>query len=379
MKLFSNDESMAESGCAQFKEAAPKVRLHCADEYSKRHDGKSVPKDLLQLHSLVGNPNTQEHVWMNACVGAGARSLEPSHGLFYRLWSSLTAASGAACSVVALILYFCTGLFLVAQITFMATGISVDNFIRPFAPTDGMGLLVAVAASICFWASLLVRSNIARRFVLVPTTFLICFFVTIGTSTVMGAGLGIMTAILTTLAVIAVGQAGLQCRESLPTSFSAAKLASSGLLVLLVPASFSACLLYGAITQDSHPTTFSNGTSDGLIALSTIFLYCFLVHGYVVARATKSTSKAAGAFLSVLVQTPLLLGFLLMTVFSGMLTFVPDTSGITSTGDIALWRSFGLERFVLMLIGTLTACATACVGGWAGACRNSMIASRAKR
>ncbi len=370
---------MPESGCAQFKEAAPQIRLHCSDEQTRRHDGKSVPKDLLQLHSLVGNPNSEEHVWMNACVGAGSRSLAPSHGIFYRIWSSITAYSGATCGVVAVVMNFCTGLFLFAQLSCMVTGVSVDDFMRPFASSDCMGLLVALASALCFWVSLLVRAKLPRLLVLVPTTFLICFFVTIGTSCLLGAGSGIIMAIMTTLAVIAIGHAGLQCRESLPASFSASKLASSGLLVLLVPACFSACLVYGAMTTETKTVTYSNGSSEGLVVLGIIFTYCFCVHGYVIARASKSASKAAGAFLSILVQTPLIFGFLLMTLFSGLLAFSNDSSGINSVSDLALWKSFGMERFAVMLTGTLVACGLAGAGGWMGALRNSSLASRAKR
>ena len=77
MKL-SRNQSQSEPVWARFKEARPQIKVTCSDDESvgcNTLSGKSVAKDLWQLSQLVGNPATKESVWMNACIGAGGKSL----------------------------------------------------------------------------------------------------------------------------------------------------------------------------------------------------------------------------------------------------------------------------------------------------------------
>ncbi len=376
MKLFSNDESVTESGCTQFKEASPQVRLSCFDEDLKRHDGKSVPKDLLRLHSLVANPHTEEHVWMNACIGAGDKSLEPSHGLLQKVWTNLTAWSGGACSFVSVMFYFSVSLFLFGQTVNLFGGMSVDNFLRPFSTADGVGLLVSLTSSLCFWTSLVVRSQVVRLLVLVPSLLMIWGLLAFGLSTQIGTLSGIVVAILATVSVSAIAGAGWQCRQSLPRSFSPAKMASAGLPVLILPTSLSTWVLYMAATQERHSGAYSDATTGVFFFLSAIFAYCFFAHGYAIARASKSVSVAAGAFLSTLVQAPLLVGLFFAGALSAVFALIGDNPISGSAMDIALWKQLGLQRFAFFTVGLLAACCLSGAGGYAGAMLNAKLSKK---
>ncbi len=384
MKLFSNSEFDAKPGCAQFKEAAPKIRLSCANDSSATHDGKSVPKDLLQLSELVGNPNTAESVWMNACIGAGERSLAPKHGFTFKTLMFFKTSLGLSYAMLTLMLNFVLLLFVTAQAAYSLVGLSVDDFIRPFSHVDGAGLLVALMAGECFWASLVSKSAGLKGFHLIASMFVLSLTLIFGVSDTLGLGWALLTAGVSMLGVLGLWHGGTLCREALPESFSAAKVAQSGIGVLTLPAVMSAWVLYSAFTSTTHSTSYSNGTDSSLWVLGCIVGYCLLAQGYAIGRASKSASRAACAFLAVCVQAPLLLGLLYATSASAILTamanFDPNfallQSGVTSA-FVEVWKNVGLERTGFMLAVTLITAALAGAGGYLGAWTNSII-TRAK-
>jgi len=386
MKLFSNDESEAKPGCVRFKEAAPQVRLSCPENSQGRNDGKSVPKDLLQLSQLVGNPYTQEHVWMNACIGAGDRSLAPKHSVLFKAFSMFKTSLGTTYGMLTLTLNFVLGLFFAAQSACSMRGISVDDFVRPFSTIDGAGFLIALLAGSCFWAALLSKSRVLRLLTLVPSILLLSFALVFGTASFIGFGWALATAVLGITGVVGVWHAGLLCRESLPIRFNAAKLAQSSIGMLTVPAVLSAWILYQALTSPSHSSTYNNGTSWSLAILGSIFSYCLLAQGYAIARASKSASKAACAFLGVCVQAPLLLGLFyaasLSTIVATMANIDPNFSASLQSTNFSsnfdAWKVFGLERSMFMFAVTATTLGLAGLGGYLGACRNTIFQSRAK-
>lgn len=375
MKLSNNEESKTGSGCAPFKEAAPKVRLRCAEGAAKRHDGKSVPKELLQLHHLVGNPNTEEHVWMNACIGAGAQSLEPSHNLLYKVWSALQSSCGALFAIFTLLINFCAGIFLCAQSNYLVTGVNVDSFIRPFSETDGVGLLVALVAALCFWVSLLVNARWLRIFVVIPAILFVSSMSALAFCWTFGSGWAAILGTFIGVGSAAIAHFGLQLRESLPKSFSAARVAASGVGVLLPTAAFAVWSLYYAITGTSHTEKFANGDGDSLFFIGAIFAYCFFVHGYAIARAAKSSSRMAGAFLGSIVQAPILFGFTIAAFASAILGFSDPSMALNHSFPeyVASWKDYGLERGVLFLGMTALGLALSAGGGWVGAWRNSHL------
>lgn len=376
MKLFDNDESLAGSGCAPFKEAAPKVRLSCDDELSPRYDGKSVPKDLLQLHKLVANPDTEEKIWINACIGAGNRSLRPERRLLAKMWDAAVSGTAFNCYLLTAILAFPTSLFLFAELSYLSLSTSVDSFIKPFSAPDGMGLLAAVASAICFWTSLLFRMKWSRWLVALPAIGAVWIAITLGVGWTIGYGLSAVIATVTASAMAGISYAGYLCRESLPRSFDAVRLAKSALPYLAFPSLISAWVLFEAFSRPTQSISYSNGTSGGLLLLVAITAYCFFAPGFAIGRASKSSSRAAGAFLSVLVQTPLLLSFALVAALSAVFGLVNVDPSTTDPVNLASWRAFGLERAAFFLGGAFVASKLAAAAGSIGVRTNEKRFSR---
>ncbi len=377
MKLFSNYESEAKAGCAQLKEATPQVRLSCSENTSY-HDGKSVPKDLFQLSQLVGNPNTAEHVWMNACIGAGDRSLAPKHGFIFKALSWLKTSLGVTYGMLTLTFNFVLVLFVAAQAAFTTVGMSIDDFIRPFSHLDGAGLLTALFAGVCFWVSLLSKSKALKWFSLIVSMLGLSLALVFGNSDFLGYGWATATAALSMAGVIGIWHSGKLCREALPKSFSVAKLAQSNLGVLALPAALSAWILYMAATATTHSTTYDNGSSSSMWILGSLFSYCLLAQGYALARSSKSASKTACAFLGVYLQAPLLLGLFYSASVSALIATIANlnvsfSSGLLASVYLDSWKTAGPERAMFMFAATLLTLGLAGAGGYLGAWRNSVL------
>lgn len=386
MKLFSNEESEAKPGCAQFKEAAPQVRLSCPDDTFVWHDGKSVPKDLLQLSQLVGNPSTAESVWMNACIGAGSRSLAPKHGLIYKALMSFKTSLGMTCVILTLVLNFVLMLFIAGHFAYNLAGISVDDFIRPFAHIDGAGLVIALMAGVCFWGALLSKSSALKRFYLIVSMLGLAVTLVFGVSDFLGYGWALLTAAASMLGVFGLWHGGAMCREALPKNFSAAKVAQSGIGMLALPAILSAWILHSAFSSTTHTSSYDNGTGSTLWILCSIVGYGVLAQGYAIGRASKSKSKEACAFLGVCVQAPMLLGLVytvgLSSLVAALANFDPHfasiQSGVTSS-FLGVWTSIGAERAAFMLAATTATFGLAAAGGYLGAWINSLAPKQSSR
>ncbi|MBS1954248.1 MAG: hypothetical protein JST89_08680 [Cyanobacteria bacterium SZAS-4] len=383
MKLFSNEESAAKPGCAQFKEAAPQVRLSCPDDNSILHDGKSVPKDLLQLSQLVGNPSTEESVWMNACIGAGNRSLAPKHGLVYKTLMSFKTSLGMTSIMLTLVLNFVLLLFIAGHSAFLSLGTTVDDFIRPFAQMDGAGLVIALMASTSFWGALLSKSSVLKWFYLIISMLGLSLTLVFGVSDFLSFGWALATAAISMLSVAGLWYGGALCREALPRSFSADKVVQSSFSMLALPASLSAWILYNAFSSTTHTSSYDNGNSTTLWVLCTIVGYGVLGQGYAIGRASKSASKAACAFLGVCVQAPMLLGLVYIVGVSVLVgaranfdaNFV-SVQSILNSSFLAAWANLGAQRAGFMLAATLMTFGLAGAGGYLGAWRNSIASKR---
>ncbi len=319
---------------------------------------------------------------MNACIGAGERSLAPKHGIIFRVLSGLKTGLGVTYGMLTLMFNFCLVLFVAAQAAYVTVGLNIDDFVRPFSHLDGAGLLASLFAGGCLWVSLLSKSKGFKLFSLSASIVVLSLALIFGISEYLGYGWAIATAVACVAGVISIWHSGTLCREALPKNFSAAKLAQSSLAMMTIPAALSAWILYKAVTETSHSSSYDNGSSASLWVLGSILSYCLVAQGYAIARASKSASKAACAFLGVYVQAPLLLGLFYCAGVSAVIATMTNLnlnlgSGLQAYVFYDLWKSAGPERTLFMFAATLFSLCLAGAGGYLGAWRNSVL-SRAK-
>ncbi len=381
MKLSQN-QSQSEPAWARFKEVRPQVRVTCSDPESvdcKTLSGKSISKDLWQLSQLVGNPATKESVWMNACIGAGGKSLAPQHTLHSKFWLVFKTSAGAVFAMLTLLLNYSVSMLVAAQSAWVFRGVDLDSFLRTLTGGDYIGLLAALVACICFWVSLLVNHRPIREFVNGGSVSLIAFCLLFGGSTLLGVGGAIVLSLLSIAVVMGIGHIGNLCRQLLPVNFNAVKLAQSGIGILMLPAFFMVWMLQLAITSPHQSSSYGTGTESALGIFLGVFAFCLIGQGYAIARASKSTSRAACTLLAVCVQTPLLLGLCVATLvavgatvgahmdsaFSGLQMMYFDSQ------LVGAWKSLGADKAVFLLTTTMVTLTLAVTGGYLGAVTNS--------
>ncbi len=386
MKLSQN-QSQSEPAWARFKEVRPQVRVTCSDPESvdcNTLSGKSISKELWQLSQLVGNPATKESVWMNACIGAGGKSLAPQHTLHSKFWLVFKTSAGAVFAMLTLLLNYSLSMFIAAQSAWVFRGVDVDSFLRTLTGGDGIGLLTALLAGICFWVALLVKHRPTREFVSGGSVVLMALTLVLGGTTLLGLGGGIVLSLLSIVIILGIGNIGNLCRQSLPTNFNAFKLAQSGIGMLMLPAFFMGWVLQLAITTTHQSTSYETGTESALGIFLGVFAFCLIGQGYAIARASKSTSRAACTLLAVCVQTPLLLGLCVATLvavgatagahmdsaFSGlqMMYFDSQIAGA--------WKSLGADKALFLFTTTMVTLTLAVSGGYLGAAANSTRTSK---
>jgi hypothetical protein len=382
MKL-SRNQSQSEPVWARFKEARPQIKVTCSDDESvgcNTLSGKSVAKDLWQLSQLVGNPATKESVWMNACIGAGGKSLAPQHTLHSKIWLVFKTSAGAVFAMLTLLLNYSLSMFVAAQSAWFFRGVDVDNFLRSLTGGDGMGLLIALLAGLCFWVSLLVEHGPTRMFVSSGSTLLVALALVFGGTTLIGIVGGVVLSLLCIALLLGIAHVGRLCRESLPANFNAAKLAQSGIGMLMLPAFFMAWVLQVAMADGTqHSSSYANGTESSLGIFLGVFAFCLIGQGFAMARASKSTSRAACAFLAVCVQTPLLFGLSIATLVaagaaagSNIDSAFPGLQMMFSDSQISsAWKILGADKASFLLLTTMITLTLAAIGGYLGAITNS--------
>jgi hypothetical protein len=384
MKLSPNDESQSKFARPHFREVSPQVRLSCPESSSDPYElsNKSVPKDLLHLSRLVGNPATEESVWMNACIGAGTRSLTPKHSILFRLSSFLKTGLGATFALLTVLLNFTIAISLTGQGAYFLRGISINDFFRAFPAVDGLGLLVALLAGLCFWSSLLCKSRKATNLVASISAFGV-------SSVVLLAGYldllsNTLIAFLCFASVLVFAKIGTLCREALPSNFSAVKLAQSTIGILTVPAVFTVWLLSSATTSSHEYTRYGEGNLVSVSIFLALMAFCVVGQGYAMAKASKSSSRLACTFLAVCLQAPLVVGLVVSTCFAAVaavaVTVDPNFTihqQFLYQNYLNIWKSIAGDKVLLLIGVSLLTVPMAAAGGYLGALANCVKRSKA--
>jgi hypothetical protein len=378
MKLSPNDESQSKFAWPHFREASPQVKLSCPETSSDPYEGsnKSVPTDLLHLSKLVGNPTTEENVWINACVGAGTRSLAPRHSVLHKTSAFLKSGLGMTLSLLTLFLNFTLAISLTGQGAFFLKGVDITAFFRAFPGVDGLGLVVALLAGLCFWVSLLCKSktaiNIVTSFSAVGVSLLVLL------AAYLGPVWDILIACSCLLAVLGLAKVGEICRDALPVNFNAAKVAQSAVGMLLVPASFMAWILYTVLTGSHDSPTYDGSLSAASMYLG-MMIFCVIGQGFAMARASKSSSRSACALLAVSVQAPLVVGLCVSACVAGAATlgasFDPNFTihqQLLYENASNVWKTIGADKTLFLAAASLITVSLAAAGGYLGALANSV-------
>lgn len=368
----------------------PGVSLHCSDDekaqekpHSIQHI-KNLPKDLRPLAQLVANPETKESVWLNACVAAGEKSLVSEPSKFNKLGCSMLTFLGATFAILVLFFNFLTATIFSSELAFLVHGVDPNMFMRNLIDSHLTGVIVAIGASFVFWYSLLIANKKVRRSLVGLSSLLVGGALMICSIDYLGAGLGIAVSALGVALTLFLSTIASWCREALPKSFSAARLAQSTIAMLLIPAALTSFMLIAIGSGDYHsPGPYSTPTSESSIVVAFVLFLTVFGQSLALSLGSKTSSRAACALLSTCTQAPLLLGLsftalgsLLKTMSSGASNFLPSQTVSPLTNSLNDWSVYGADKIGFTIIAMGFSLLLAVAGSYMGASINALRAKR---
>ncbi len=324
------------------------------------------------LSKIVGDPFAAEKTWMAACTVAGSQSLhgDNNNSRTKAVLLAILTFVGAVTGGLAAMLLFPLSYFFAGHVSWLFTAVNMDTFMRASMTPQVLGFYIGLIANAAFWATALDsrKSKHLRRSLSFMAVFLAVLLyvgaVSSGSITLVG---GLILAALTLGICFASRGLGSLLRDHLPKSLSVPKLLRSTLWGLLAPAilcGVSIAMAFAMSSSGEPSRPYSPATSSALAIVSIMLAYSAMVPGFCMAIASKSKSISGCAFLSVVTQSPLLLGLGLTSIaaFGALFGFFPTDGPLPN----------GLLDATTLSIAFLSVCGMTALGGALGASCNKM-------
>lgn len=303
------------------------------------------------LARVIGDPAKPEHVWMNACVAAGNRSLAPKPSLGRRLLP-LMSGLGAIFASLTMLVTYPMAILLASNVAYHLFGTDINSFVHDMDGADVLGFVMASGAGFVFWAHFLSDLKFIHRLVSYPTTFIILALCAGGGIAFCGIYNGLALCLISLLMLLGAAGLGRLGREALPGNFTANHVGRETMFSLSLPALVAIAIMGSVLWNPDPPGPYTVEPLGSFICASALLSCVVLAPGIAIARASGCKSIAASALLGALVQMPLWLGLLISSLCSlattiGALSFT--NFPLDATG--AAWKSFGMMK-ALLLFGT---------------------------
>lgn len=356
------------------------------------HSTKSGARELAtsmdnsaDLAKVVGDPYSEEKQWYAACVEAGHRCLAGLPSPVKVALVRTTALVGVLFSFLSVLACYCSSMYLSSHIGSMGLGLNNNLFLNDLKGLDYVGFFVAGAACLMFWSAFF--GFFKRTFRYISIALFVGIMVhSLNFHLILSIPASAAVAVAYLPVLYLVEWVGGACREALPLHIGSKKLATTLLPSLAFPAlAMLLSLLY--MLSPLNPPGNSNyeAASAPTLAINAIaVLLCTFIPGFVLARTTKSKSPIGSASLSILLQTPVLIG-LLLTIGACLGLGMVYQTGLPSQPDFLWMQGFGGGDWAhsggtkaLSVLGAIAFAALAASGGGAlGAWCNSTFGVKA--
>lgn len=284
------------------------------------------------LSKIVGDPFAAEKTWMAACTVAGSQSLASNRNSRTKnAFLSIVALLAAVVGGLNAMLIFPLSYFFAGHVSWLVTAVDMDTFMRASTTPQVLGFYIGLIANAAFWAAALDLRK-SKRLHKVLSVMAACLTLLLYVGAVSSGSLTLIGALI--LAPLTLGICfgcqglGSLLREHLPRSLSVPKLLRSTLGGLLAPAilcGVTIALAFSMTSSGEPSKPYAPATSSALIMVSIMLAYTAMVPGFCMAIASKSKSISGCSFLSVITQSPLLLGLALSSIaaFGTLFGFFP--------------------------------------------------------
>lgn len=293
------------------------------------------------LAKVVGDPYSEEKHWYAACVEAGHRCLAGLPSPLKVVMVRLAAVVGVVFSFLSILACYTSSMYLSSHIGSMGLGLNNNLFLNDLVGLDYVGFFVAGAACLMFWSAFF--GFFKRTFRYASIALFVGIMVhSINFHLILSIPVSIAVTVAYLPVLYLVEWVGGACREALPLHIGSKKLAATLLPSVAFPALAMLLSLLYIFSPWNPPgnSDYQAATAPTLAINAIAVLLCTFVPGFILARTTKSKSAIGSASLSVLLQTPVLVG-LLLTIGACLALGMVYQTGIPSQPDFLWMQGFG--------------------------------------
>lgn len=331
-----------------------------------------------KLFQVVGDAHADEQTWYPAAEAALGKDLSGAPTLAKIVVFRSAVVLGVVLSFFSIMACYVSSVFLASDVAWLGLKLHNDYFLNNLVGLDYMGWLVAGAGALFYWSSFFMYWKRTIRYVAVAL-FIGMSYQTIDAHFHLGVWPNVALAAAYLPFLYLLGWLGTATREALPLHIGSKKLAKALMPAVAFPGS-AMLLTFWIISQPgySQSCNYAGGTPTELAFNAFAVFLSTLVPGFVLARSINAKSSSGAATLSVLLQTPLILGMIL-TIATCLLLGQAQQHG-PSTGAFldfinnmggGDWIGFGGTKALAIVAALALAAVSAGCGGALGAwCNN---------
>lgn len=333
-----------------------------------------VGADSDNLAKIVGDPHAEEKHWYPAAEAAGDKDLSGAPSMAKVIMFRAAVVLGVVLSFFSIMACYVSSVFFASDVGWLGLKLHNNVFLNDLVGLDYMGWLIAGGGALFFWSSFFKYWTRPIRYVAVAL-FMGFAYQCIQGHFFLPPVQGAVFAAIYLPFLCFLGWIGSATREALPLHIGSKKLASVLLPAVAFPG-VAMALTFWIVSQPGYgqPTLYNSGTVEELGINSILILLSSFIPGFVLSRTINAKSPSGAGTLSLLLQTPLLLG-LALTIATCLLLGPAQQYQLANnpaflflngmgSGD---WVHLGPTKALALLSAAILACVSAFGGGALGA------------
>lgn len=330
---------------------------------------------LEKLSKVVGDAHAGEESWYPAAEAAGGKDLSGAPSMARIVFFRAAVVLGVVLSFFSIMACYVSSVFFASDVAWLGLKLHNDYFLNSLVGLDYMGWLVAGAGALFYWSSFFKYWKRTIRYIAVAL-FMGMSYQTIEAHFHLGVLADVVFAALYLPFLYLLGWLGNATREALPLHIGSKKLAK----VLMPAVAFPGCamlLTFWIVSQPGYNQSwnYAAGTFTELAINAFAVFLSTLIPGFVLARSINAKSSSGAATLSVLLQTPLILGMSL-TVATCLLLGQAQQHGPATQAFLDFMKNMGggdwiasggtkaLAIVAALVLGAVSAGCGGALGAW---------------
>jgi len=303
----SAELSVVEPGKSELLSSNSKIEeVHLAE--TGRDLKEQEAARIEKLSKVIGDAHADEETWYPAAEAALGEDLSGAPSMARIVSFRAAVVLGVVLSFFSIMACYVSSVFFASDVAWLGLKLHNDYFLNSLVGLDYMGWLVAGAGALFYWSSFFKYWKRTIRYI-AAALFMGMSYQTIEAHFHLGVLPDVVFAALYLPFLFLLGWLGNATREALPMHIGSKKLAKVLMPAVAFPGG-AMLLTFWIVSQPGYNQSwnYAPGTFTELAINAFAVFLSTLIPGFVLARSINAKSSSGAATLSVLLQTPLILG-----------------------------------------------------------------------